>query len=50
MLAMLSRHGLIGMTERAGSVGGTVRFGPTAAGGFCVGARLPVFPKVEVTP
>jgi signal transduction histidine kinase len=40
-------HGLTGMTERAGTVGGTVRFGPTDEGGFCVDARLPVFPKVD---
>jgi signal transduction histidine kinase len=39
-------HGLVGMSERAASVGGTVRFGPTDDGGFSVQARLPVFPKV----
>jgi signal transduction histidine kinase len=39
-------HGLMGMSERAASVGGTVRFGPTDDGGFSVQARLPVFPKV----
>lgn len=40
-------HGLMGMTERAASVGGTVRFGPTEDGGFRVHARLPVFPRIE---
>lgn len=37
-------HGLLGMTERAASVGGSVRFGPTDDGGFAVRATLPVFP------
>ncbi len=35
-------HGLIGMRERAASVGGTVRAGPAVAGGFQVAARLPI--------
>jgi len=34
-------HGLLGMRERAASVGGEVRTGPTAAGGFMVEAVLP---------
>ncbi len=35
-------HGLIGMRERAASVGGTVRAGPAVPGGFLVAARLPI--------
>jgi signal transduction histidine kinase len=35
-------HGLIGMRERAGSVGGTMDAGPAAGGGFEVRATLPV--------
>jgi signal transduction histidine kinase len=34
-------HGLIGMRERAASVGGTLEVGPGRAGGFRVLARLP---------
>lgn len=37
-----SRHGLIGMNERARSVGGQLHTGATAAGGYVVDARLPV--------
>ncbi len=33
--------GIIGMAERANSVGGTVQTGPTASGGFAVLAELP---------
>ncbi|ANP71841.1 sensor histidine kinase [Cryobacterium arcticum] len=34
--------GLLGMRERAELLGGTLRAGPTAAGGFLVEARLPL--------
>ncbi|WP_460351548.1 sensor histidine kinase [Actinoallomurus acanthiterrae] len=34
-------HGLSGMRERAGAVGGELRAGPAAGGGFLVEARLP---------
>ncbi|MGW4387693.1 sensor histidine kinase [Streptomyces sp. NPDC004685] len=37
-----SGHGLIGMRERAGSVGGRVQAGPRAEGGFTVTAELPL--------
>jgi signal transduction histidine kinase len=40
-------HGLAGMRERAAAVGGRLRTGPAAVGGFLVEATLPV--KVEVT-
>lgn len=35
-------HGLVGMTERAASVGGTVEYGPTDNGGYKVRAVLPL--------
>jgi signal transduction histidine kinase len=35
-------HGLAGMRERAAAVGGTLRAGPAAVGGFLVEATLPV--------
>jgi signal transduction histidine kinase len=35
-------HGLTGMRERAAAVGGTLRAGPAAVGGFLVEAVLPV--------
>ncbi|MEU8864302.1 sensor histidine kinase [Streptomyces umbrinus] len=35
-------HGLLGMHERAATVGGTLRTGPAPGGGFLVEARLPV--------
>jgi signal transduction histidine kinase len=35
-------HGLLGMRERAGMVGGTLRTGSSRAGGFLVEAALPV--------
>jgi signal transduction histidine kinase len=35
-------HGLVGIRERADAVGGTVQTGPTATGGFRVGASLPL--------
>jgi signal transduction histidine kinase len=35
-------HGLIGMRERAASLGGTVHAGPGPGGGFNVRASLPV--------
>jgi signal transduction histidine kinase len=34
-------HGLLGMRERAGAVGGRLRIGPAAGGGFLVEATLP---------
>jgi signal transduction histidine kinase len=37
-------HGLVGMRERAATVGGTVQVGPTDDGGFSVRAVLPVHP------
>jgi YD repeat-containing protein len=37
-----SGHGLIGMRERAASVGGVVQAGPAAEGGYRVTARLPL--------
>jgi signal transduction histidine kinase len=38
----LSGHGLLGMRERAATVGGTLLTGPAPGGGFLVEARLPV--------
>ncbi|MFD8304934.1 sensor histidine kinase [Streptomyces sp. NPDC059690] len=35
-------HGLLGMRERATTVGGTLRTGPAPGGGFLIEARLPV--------
>ena len=34
-------HGLVGMRERAAAVGGELRTGPAAGGGFLIEARLP---------
>jgi signal transduction histidine kinase len=34
-------HGLTGMRERAAAVGGRLRTGPAAVGGFLVEASLP---------
>ena len=45
--AGLSGHGLLGMRERAATVGGTLRTGPAPGGGFVVEARLPVKPEEE---
>lgn len=39
-----SGHGLPGMRERALAVGGSLRTGPAAGGGFCVEAVLPARP------
>ena len=35
-------HGLVGMQERVGLVGGTLRAGAAPSGGFQVEARLPL--------
>nr|MDQ3641912.1 sensor histidine kinase [Actinomycetota bacterium] len=35
-------HGLVGMRERVTLLGGQLRAGPRAEGGFCVEARLPL--------
>jgi signal transduction histidine kinase len=43
-------HGLIGMRERAATLGGSIEVGPTQDGGFAVRAVLPVHaPVAEVT-
>ena len=39
-------HGLLGMRERALAVGGSLRTGAAAGGGFCVQADLPAKPEV----
>jgi signal transduction histidine kinase len=41
----LSGHGLLGMRERAATVGGTLLTGAAPGGGFLVEARLPVKPE-----
>lgn len=38
-------HGLVGMRERATTLGGDLRAGPAADGGFLVQARLPLDPS-----
>ena len=38
-------HGLLGMRERAASVGGTFVYGPTPEGGYEVRATLPLAPE-----
>jgi signal transduction histidine kinase len=40
-------HGLLGMSERAAAVGGTLRAGPAAGGGFLVRATLPAKEEVR---
>lgn len=40
--------GLLGMRERAASVGGTLTFGPTGDGGFEVRATLPLHPSLQL--
>jgi signal transduction histidine kinase len=44
--AELTGHGLLGMRERAVTVGGTVAAGPAPGGGFQVEATLPVTPAL----
>ncbi|GAB6903500.1 sensor histidine kinase [Kineosporia succinea] len=44
-----TRHGLIGMRERAVTAGGTLTAGPTSTGGFDVRASIPVHPDSEET-
>jgi signal transduction histidine kinase len=39
-------HGLLGMRERAATVGGSLRTGAAPGGGFCVEADLPAKPEV----
>jgi signal transduction histidine kinase len=41
-----TRHGLLGMRERAATVGGTLRTGAAPGGGFVVEAELPAKPEV----
>jgi signal transduction histidine kinase len=41
-----TRHGLLGMRERAATVGGTLRTGEAPGGGFVVEAELPAKPEV----
>jgi signal transduction histidine kinase len=40
-------HGLLGMRERALAVGGSLRTGAAAGGGFCIEADLPAKPEVS---
>jgi signal transduction histidine kinase len=40
-------HGLVGMRERAASVGGTLTAGPSPDGGFAVRADLPIAAGTE---
>jgi signal transduction histidine kinase len=40
-------HGLLGMRERAATVGGSLRTGAAPGGGFCVEAALPAKPEVS---
>jgi signal transduction histidine kinase len=46
-LAGYDAHGLLGMQERAAAVGGTLRTGLAAGGGFLVEAKLPAEPAQE---
>jgi len=39
-------HGLLGMRERAATVGGSLRTGAASGGGFLVEAVLPAKPEV----
>jgi signal transduction histidine kinase len=43
-------HGLIGMRERVGMVGGTLDAGPGVNGGFRIDARLPLKPTTRSRP
>jgi signal transduction histidine kinase len=42
-------HGIVGMTERASAVGGSVRVGPLPGRGYSVVARLPVSARPTVS-
>jgi signal transduction histidine kinase len=44
-VAAATGHGLLGMRERVELLGGTLRSGPLAGGGFEVAARLPLPPE-----
>ena len=45
--AVAGGQGLLGMRERAASVGGTLDSGPTASGGYLIRARLPLDPAID---
>ena len=40
-------NGIIGMTERADALGGSIEVGPRPGGGFGVSARLPFEPHFD---
>ncbi|MGI5212277.1 sensor histidine kinase [Plantactinospora sp. CA-290183] len=45
-----SGHGLAGMRERVGLLGGTLRAGPTATGGWRLAAHLPIRENLPAAP